>query len=258
MNPELPAPPSEGEPPTQPLPPPEDPLVQRIRELETQLLDAARLATLGEVAAGVVHDLAQPLLVLSSYLELMRRSTRPEEELRLAMPAMENSVNRMNALLRQFREYARGDLPMYEAVHLRDVIESAAAITGAARRDRVRILGDAPVVRGDANRLEQVFVNLLTNALKVSASPVEIELRGLVGAAAVVEVRDRGPGVPEALRARIFEPFFTTSPHGGGTGIGLAVVARVVQEHRGTVTVEDNPGGGAVFRVVLPPLHMVD
>jgi signal transduction histidine kinase len=107
-------------------------------------------------------------------------------------------------------------------------------------------------VLGDANRLEQVLVNLLANALQAEGDPVSVTARAMDEGWVAVEVADRGPGVPESLRSRVFEPFFTTKPPGQGTGLGLSVSVRIVQEHGGRIEVEDNPGGGSVFRVVLP------
>ena len=108
------------------------------------------------------------------------------------------------------------------------------------------------MVRGDESRLEQVFVNLIANALQAGGDPVEVVAGPMDGGGAWIEVRDRGPGVPEVLRERVFEAFFTTKPPGQGTGLGLAVSSRIVRDHGGTIVVLDRDGGGAVFRVELP------
>ena len=108
-------------------------------------------------------------------------------------------------------------------------------------------------VQGDASRLAQVLVNLLSNAAEASPASAVIEVRAArVSGAVEVAVVDHGPGVPAALRTRIFEPFFTTKPHGRGTGLGLAIAYGLVEAHGGALRLEDTPGGGATFVVRLP------
>jgi signal transduction histidine kinase len=122
----------------------------------------------------------------------------------------------------------------------------------AARHQEVRILGDAEArVLGDSGRLEQVIVNLVSNALASGGAPVEVEVRQ-VGERVNIQVRDRGPGIAAELRSLVFEPFFTTRARGEGTGLGLAISRSIVEEHGGTIEVDDNPGGGARFDLWLP------
>jgi len=226
---------------------------EELDRTQEQLLQAAKLSSIGELAAGLVHELNQPLNVLGGYVELLRDGTLGPYAQTRALDVMAKSVERMSSMVDNLRNFARVGGQDFDAVDLSEVIFMARELTvGALARGLETECPPGFVVRGDANRLEQVFVNLFANALQSGGDPVTVALCALEGDRVAVDVRDRGPGVPEPLRARIFEPFFTTKPRGQGTGLGLSVSARIVAEHGGTIEIHDNPGGGAWFRVVLP------
>ena len=220
---------------------------------QERLLHAARLSSIGELAAGLVHELAQPLNVVGGYVELLQDVSTTDAGRNRALTAMGRAVDRMSTLVDNLRSFSRGGASRVATVPVHRFLTMARDLTGCALKRGV-IVGcpEDLMVRGDENQLEQVVVNLVANALQAGGDPVELVAGPRSAGGAWIEVRDRGPGVPEGLRARIFEAFFTTKPPGQGTGLGLAVSARIVRDHGGTLVVGDREGGGAVFRVELP------
>jgi len=231
-------------------------LKRTLERTQDQLVQAAKLASLGELSAGLLHELNQPLNVLGGYVEILREGKLAEGSHTRALDVMERAVDRMVRMVEHLRTFSRGGRPTVAVVDVAAVLTLAHELTvGALRRGVVVTCAPGLFVLGDANRLEQVVINLLANALQCEGDPVVLNARALDDDTVAIEVADRGPGVPTALRARIFEPFFTTKPAGRGTGLGLSVSARIVQDHGGRIEADDNPEGGALFRVVLPRHH---
>jgi CheY-like chemotaxis protein/two-component sensor histidine kinase len=171
-----------------------------------------------------------------------------------------HGAERVATIVRDLRTFARGDDSARGPVDLRDVAEAAINIAGNTLNQKARVVrdyADTPLVEGNANRLEQVFLNLLLNAAQAmpNGAPATDEIRVRLyrrGNAAIAEIEDTGEGIPEALMARIFEPFFTTKPVGVGTGLGLPICRSIVSAHGGTLDVTSEVGHGTTFRVTLP------
>lgn len=226
---------------------------EELNRTQEQLIQAAKLSSIGELAAGLVHELNQPLNVIGGYVELLTEGGLPEPARARALDVMGRAVARMSTMVENLRNFSRSGGPSLTPVDLADVARMARELTAGAHKRGVEIEAEPDVVvLGDATRLEQVLINLIANAMQIDGDPVVVRVRAGDGERGIVEVADRGPGVPEQLRERIFDAFFTTKPPGQGTGLGLSVSARIVQEHGGRIEVGDNPGGGALFRVVLP------
>jgi signal transduction histidine kinase len=227
---------------------------EELHRTNEQLIQATKLSSIGELAAGLVHELNQPLNVIGGYIELLSEGSLSDGARARALEVMARAVNRMTIMAENLRNFSRADGPAKAPVDLAEILHLSRELTAGAVRRGVKI--DCPsgiLVFGTATRLEQVVINLLANALQSDGDPVR--MRGYAdGDRAIIEVSDRGPGVPEAIRQRIFEPFFTTKPPGQGTGLGLSVSGRIIHDHGGRIEIHANPGGGALFRVVLP-LH---
>jgi CheY-like chemotaxis protein len=171
-----------------------------------------------------------------------------------------HGAERVATIVRDLRTFARGDDGSRGPVDLREVIEAAINIAGNTLKQSARIVrdyGEAPLVDASANRLEQVFLNLLLNAAQAlpNGDPERDEIRvRLYGEQqrVVAEITDTGPGVPDHVIGRIFEPFFTTKPVGVGTGLGLPICRSILAAHGGTIEVESSPNEGATFRIALP------
>jgi PAS domain S-box-containing protein len=237
------------------------------KAIQNRLAEAERLTALGVLSAGVAHEINNPLAYVLLNLEYLRRelpklASNPErlEDLMVRVRDACHGAERVATIVRDLRTFARGDDSVRGPIDLKDAVEAAVNIAGTTLTHHatiVRDYGDAPLVDGNPNRLEQVFLNLLLNAAQAmpngnpAVDEIRIRLRAEPGRA-ITEIEDTGEGVPEAIIDRIFEPFFTTKPVGVGTGLGLPICRSIVSTHSGTIEVESKPGKGTIFRVTLP------
>jgi len=236
-------------------------LERRVATRTRELARAARYADLGVLAAGVAHEINNPLASIASSAEgLQRRIERGtlapgEQEDYLRTIASE--AYRARDITQRLLALARSDPPPTADVDLRALLVELERVTRHPAEQRgVRVETSAPealTVRGNTGELLQALVNLVLNARDASprGGTVRVTLSREEGVA-VLDVDDEGPGVPPELVERVFEPFFTTKRHGEGTGLGLSLVAAVIESHGGTVVVSRAPSGGARFRVRLP------
>lgn len=235
------------------------------QRLDALLFHADRLATLGTLAASVAHEFSTPLAVVLANLDFLLETLRGRDDVGALVDAATDAreaARRMRTIAGDLKGYGRRELGDARAVDLPTVVARAVALAEHATRNRLTVTVEVqptPPVQGWATRFEQVLVNLLVNAAQ--AMPPERQdgvARVTLGATgegwASLEVADNGPGVPEALRVRLFTPFFTTRGDSGGTGLGLSVVADIVRAVGGRVECLTTPGGGATFRVLLPPM----
>jgi signal transduction histidine kinase len=239
--------------------------------MTSQLMRADRLATMGTLAAGVAHEINNPLAYVLGgveHLEAVAASLAAEvppgrlDEGREVLAEVRHGCERIRDAVRELKQASRGDEESREPVELERVLEFSIGMAQNEIRHRARLVrerGPTPPVEANASRLGQVFLNLLVNAAHAipegAADRHEIRVATRTDAAgrAVVEVRDTGVGIPRQHQARIFEPFFTTKPVGVGTGLGLAICRDVVGALGGAIEVESTPGAGSLFRVTLPP-----
>ncbi len=229
---------------------------------EQSLAQSSKLAALGEMSAAVSHELNQPLAAMKTYLagaRLLLRRNRPDEALS-AFHRIDDLIERMGAITKQLKSYARKGQETFSPVDMGAALGSAMSMMEPqlkVRRVRIsRILPDEPVlVMGDRMRIEQVLVNLLRNALDATKSvdDPQVEIILASGETATLSVRDNGHGI-EDLDA-LFEPFYTTKQPGDGVGLGLAISSGIVSELGGRLTARNGENGGAVFEMQLPILN---
>ena len=228
---------------------------------EQTLAQSSKLAVLGEMSAAVSHELNQPLAAMKTYLagaRLLLQRKRPDEALS-SFQRIDDLIDRMGAITRQLKSYARKGGEAFEPVDLRQCLSSALAMMEPQLKLRVvkiaRTLPRQPVmVLADRLRLEQVLINLLRNALdatKATAQP-QIELILSAGDSATLTVRDNGHGIEDL--ENLFEPFYTTKTSGEGVGLGLAISSGIVTDLGGRLTARNADQGGAVFEMHLPIL----
>lgn len=228
---------------------------------ELTLAQSSKLAALGEMSAAVSHELNQPLAAMKTYLagaRLLLQRKRPEEALS-SFQRIDDLIERMGAITRQLKSYARKGGEAFEPVDLRACLSSALSMMEPQLKLRVvkitRTLPRTPVmVMADRLRLEQVIINLLRNALDATRdrSDAQIDLILSSGDVALLAVRDNGTGIVDL--DNLFEPFYTTKKPGEGVGLGLAISSGIVTDLGGRLMARNAEGGGAVFEMQLPLL----
>jgi two-component system sensor histidine kinase HydH len=227
----------------------------QIREAEDAVRRSDRLAALGQLSAGLAHELRNPLGTIRTSSEMLGRSVAAENEVAREMAGfIASEVDRANSLITRFLQFARPVELRLENADLPQVLDRAIALVkretaGIAIYTNYTL--DIPPFPLDAELMERVFYNLILNAVQATApgGAVTVKTRA-VGGGAEVSVIDRGSGIEPKHLETIFNPFFTTKPE--GVGLGLAIVAKIVDEHGGKITVESERGQGSVFRVLLP------
>ncbi len=223
------------------------------------LLHSAKLASIGEMAAGIGHEINNPLNNILSLTRLMERATPPEQAgLRSDLQSLREEAMRASAIVRGILDFAHQRPPSYSRFDGRQWLqEGVELVRRTAARAGVRLDGRAPegcTMEGDRAQLQQVLVNLLLNAVQASPPGGRVEVTLACGAQGVeLRVRDHGTGIPDEAVDRIFDPFFTTKEVGEGSGLGLSISLGLVERHGGRLEIRNHPGGGVEARMVLPP-----
>lgn len=234
---------------------------QELRDKQEQLVQAGKLATLGELTTGVAHELNNPLnntgLFVGNAVDLIELGATDKERIVRELQSAVQQVRKATAIISHLRTFGRAAPVSHEPISLR----SERALSLMREQLRLRDRGHrrpgpgGGVVVGNPIQLEQVFINLLTNARDAVAdsSRKAIRISGSVGSAAVeVVFTDTGHGIPPGLERRIFDPFFATKEVGKGTSLGLSITYGIVKEHGGTISIASRPGEGATFLIHLP------
>jgi len=233
---------------------------QKLQEAQAQVVQTTKMAAVGELAAGVAHEINSPLGAITVALQSVEANLDDPEAARRRLGIAQRAADKARRIIEKLLYYSREGGAGLRSVDLVQVAEDTLEIFATQiERDGAQIVRKftpVPPVRGNPHELQQVLVNLLLNArdavkdqpsktitVSTSAEPHKVKL----------EVSDSGPGVPAEIRERIFEPFFTTKAVGVGTGLGLSVSHQLVAQHKGTLSIVSRPGEGARFCVALPP-----
>jgi PAS domain S-box-containing protein len=250
------------------------------RRMENQLIFAGRMAAVGTLAAGVAHEINNPLAYIVANIDFVRHQmttfasrltrsgaagdhARTMDEAGEALAEARQGAERVRNIVRDLRVFARGDEEQSGPVALRRVLDSSINIAWNEIRHRARLVkdyGDTPMVEANESRLGQVFLNLLLNAAhaipegETERNEIRVSTRTDARGYAVVEIRDTGTGIPAEIREKIFDPFFTTKSAGEGTGLGLWICSGILSALGGDIGVDSEKGRGSSFRVTLPPV----
>ena len=248
-------------------------LERRVEERTAQLAQevakvqrAERLSTVGTLAAGIAHELNNPIGNISTFSQLLLEREQPDAAfLKKGLTTIAGETERAGKIIRGLLDFARPTPAQRVHLSLGEVLEGCLKVVVPANASRARyevassIAPAAPAVSGDSGQLQQVFMNILTNAFQampdggtvsVTLAPQPVERNG--GRFAQVEIVDTGPGIKDEDLPRLFDPFFTTKQVGAGTGLGLSVSYGILQEHGGLMEVKSAAGKGATFTVLLP------
>jgi len=264
-------------------------MTDHLLDAQSQLVRSEKLASIGRLAAGIAHEVGNPLGAVGTYVEVLRRRGADAE----VVAGLSRELDRLDHIVRSLLDYARPQEEALDVVHPGDIVRGAFALLSAqgalkAVRAALDVPGDVPPIRARAHLLEQTIVNLVLNAVEAApGAPVVLGARraayqpgraparritdpaiasfsrrparrpartefaaGAPGA--LVFVADGGPGVPPEERERVFEPFYTTKAPGRGTGLGLAIVERAVHEMGGVLWIDTAREGGAAFKMFFP------
>ena len=242
------------------------------KQIQARLVVADRLASVGTLAAGVAHEINNPLAFVISNLSFLTEELHALagelpagrlNELEEVLEETNEGVNRVRLIVQDLKTFSRGDEEQPTAVDLRRVIDSALALARGELRHRatvVKEMSEVPLVEGSEARFGQVVLNLLINAAHAitPGQPDKNEIRVTLRAEsnhAVIEVKDTGCGMPPEVLSRIFDPFFTTKPVGVGTGLGLSICHGIITGFGGEISATSEPGKGTVFRISLPAIR---
>ncbi len=230
----------------------------RLQAAQAQLVQSEKLAAVGQLTAGIVHDVKNPLAVIKGLAEELAEETDADEFTRQGLQTIRESASRANTIVTDLLKFARQSSPEMQRRDLRDTLESVYRLTEyLLRKGKVKLVSELPdhpvMTTYDSQQIEQVIINLVTNAVQAMPDGGELRIRLTKDETkARIDVEDSGIGIPQENLLKIFDPFFTTKPEGEGTGLGLSVSYGIVSEHGGSITVESEQGVGTTFHVVLP------
>jgi signal transduction histidine kinase len=242
---------------------------RELRDTQAQLVQSEKMRSLGQLVAGVAHELNNPIGFVHANLQLLEdyveRLMRPDSDARRArtrdaieklLARSQEGAQRVKQIVQDLRTFSRTDQAELTQVSLNEAIQRTLTLIEPRTKNGITVerdFGELPEVRCYAGQLNQVFMNLLMNACDALDGRGKISVRTRPSEDGVVlEFADDGPGMSPEVRSRVFEPFFTTKPVGKGTGLGLSISHGIVERHGGTMTVESEPGHGARFTIRLP------
>jgi len=250
-----------------------DEALQKRIKAENMMIQSAKLASLGQMAAGIGHEINNPLNNIRSLSRLISRELQKDSEhnelLIADIRSLDEEVIRASEIVQGVLSFSR-QLPDKEfvAIHIADLLKNLEGLVKQeAKRAQVKINGigeivaqDNVMILGDKGKLQQALVNVLLNAIQASAliapdglnRQVDIALAMINESSMVLSIRDYGDGIDETIRDKIFDPFFTTKEVGHGTGLGLSISLGIIENHKGELTIENTAQGWAVVNIILP------
>ena len=240
---------------------------EQVHAMTSQLWQATKLATIGELAAGIAHELNNPLATIALRVELLLDGAPAGSQARRSLEVVGQEVERMGGLVAGLLDFGRRRAPQVSTLDVAEEADAALELMHSQLRTRgvvvVREYRPGQVgVLADRQQVRQVFLNLFTNAADAMPGGGTLTVRASVAnaatapeavpALALIEVADTGVGIAADVLPRVTEPFFTTKPEGKGTGLGLAICRRIVSEHGGHLDIDSTPGRGTTVRIGLP------
>jgi two-component system NtrC family sensor kinase len=230
------------------------------KELRDQLVQSSKLVAIGQLAAGVAHEINNPLTGILAFAEDLADELTSENELHEDVNVIIRETKRCRDIVRNLLDFARQEAPKLQEKNPNEIVDQALLLVAKLPQFRNieinKIVEDKiPIIQCDPRQIQQVLLNLMLNAADAMKSKGIIKLKSEYDRRqdkCIISVEDNGPGIPENLIDKIFEPFFSTK---GTNGLGLAVSWGIVERHHGTIEIDMAEGGGAIFKVILPAFH---
>jgi signal transduction histidine kinase len=237
---------------------------EQLRSTQMQLVQSEKLAAIGQLTAGIVHDVKNPLTVVKGMAELLLSEGNIPEDIREEITLIRDSSQKANVILTDLLTFARQSRPEMEERDMRETVEAALRLTAyPLRKAHIEMSKDLPnqavMMTYDNQQIEQVLVNLINNAVHAMKDGGKLRINlSQAECAVAIAVEDTGIGIPPENLPRIFDPFFTTKPEGEGTGLGLSVSYGIISNHNGQFEVQSKVGEGTTFTILLPVNHVDD
>ena len=237
---------------------------EQLKEAQAQLVQSEKLSAVGELAAGISHEINNPLGVILGFAQAVVKRLPPNDPFESPLRSIEREAKRCKDLVQNLLTFSRAEKPEKEEMDINETVESALVlITAHAEIRNIRLVTqfnrDIPRVFANRIQIQQVIINLCNNAIDSMPSSGSVTVK--TGTArlenapmVMIEVTDTGHGIPKEIQSKIFDPFFTTKEVGKGTGLGLSLVFEIIEKHTGRITFNSEPGKGTTFRVCLPLL----
>jgi len=227
---------------------------------ENMMLQSAKLASIGQMAAGIGHELNNPLNNILSYAKLLERGTQTDQSLNQDVHSLREEAMRASEIIKGILNFARQVPPQYSQFNVREWLDNTLALVQqTARSKAVRLEVNCTyegMLEGDRSQLQQVMVNLLLNAIQASSRDSSIRIETTMQYDLLhIRVCDQGEGIDEAVLNNIYDPFFTTKAEGDGSGLGLSICLGIIEHHQGTLDIRNNDGAGVTATITLP-IHM--
>lgn len=234
--------------------------VKEIKTLRDKLVHSERLAAMGELVAGVAHEIKNPLMGIVGFTDLLKEAYAGNEEVKQILSGLGFSVKHLQSVVKNFLSFSKNTKPTLAKMNLNKALADSIALTdhqlkGMRVKVEKKFSSTLPLIKGDHNQLVQVFTNIFVNA----AQAMEPKNGGTLTVSteyhvphAVIRISDTGIGISKELHEKIFQSFFTTKPKGKGTGLGLSISLGIIQRHNGSIKVESEVGKGTTFIITLP------
>lgn len=233
------------------------------KKLQRQLLQSEKMAAIGMLAGGIAHEINNPLGGILAFAQLAMRDLPVDNSTQQDLKEIEEAALRCKRIVQDLLDFSRQNKDeIMSSVQLNDVIKKILPLIQVqARTSRIEVYSELnpnlPMIRGSFHKLQQVFLNLVTNAYHAMGQGGKLILKTNVstdGKKVLAQVSDSGPGIPHEYLEKIFDPYFTTKGQGEGTGLGLSITYGIVQEHNGDIEVKSDPDHGATFNIYFPIL----
>ncbi len=226
-----------------------------LKRTQDKLIQSEKLAALGKLTAGIAHEIRNPLTSIKVLIHSLAKKITDTETKEKDIEVIEDEIERVNQIINRFLDFARPKEPEFSPVDINQTLEETInLVSGKAKEQNVllkRELFSLPHIQADGEQIKQVFLNLFLNAVQAMPEGGKLRIKtDRKGQWVRIEIQDEGTGIPERIRDKLFEPFFTTKEE--GIGLGLSIVKRIVDDHKGSIKVRNSHPKGTIFTINLP------